>query len=149
MNGADLPRAALPLASEIELPLADGGPPDAPHLANGGQPDAPPDPTHLADGVPPGPRPDAPHPEAAALAAAIRDFIHDAYLPAEPVDALTLDLDLIENGILDSLAVVEVADFLEDQSGRAVETHELTRSNIGTIQAMATFVLRRRTTPGQ
>jgi acyl carrier protein len=124
MNGADLPRAVLPLASKIELPLADGGEPGAP--------------------------PEAPHPEAAAtLAAAIRDFIHDAYLPAEPIDALTLDLDLIENGILDSLAVVEVADFLEDQSGRAVETHELTRSNIGTIEAMAAFVLRRRAAAGR
>ena|SRR3984893_7624581 len=123
MNGADLPRAALPLASEIELSLADGGPPGAP--------------------------PDAPHPEASALAAAIRDFIHDAYLPAEPIEALGLDLDLIENGILDSLAVVEVADFLEDQSGSAVETHELTRSNIGTIAAMAAFVLRRRASPEQ
>ena len=87
--------------------------------------------------------------EAGALAAAIREFIHDAYLPAEPIEALELDLDLIESGILDSLAVVEVADFLEEQSGQAVETHELTRGNIGTIAAMAAFVLRRRSAAGR
>jgi acyl carrier protein len=114
MNGANLPSMASPAASEVEIPAAD-------RRAPGGS-----------------------EREVDALAALIRAFIHDAYLPAEPLDSLGLDLDLIESGILDSLGVVEVADFLEEQLGRPVATHELTRSNIGTIAAMAAFVIRRR-----
>src|SRR5215470_17941939 len=100
MNGVDLPVPAKSAAGEIEPPAVDGRAAGAP--AGGSLPAA------------------GTLPEADALAAAIRVFIHDAYLPAEPIEALGLELDLIENGILDSLAVVEVADFLEDQSGRAV-----------------------------
>jgi acyl carrier protein len=122
MHGADLPSTASPVVSVVENP-ADGREPVAPSGEAGR--------------------------EADALAAVLRSFIHDAYLPAEPLDSLAVDLDLIESGILDSLGVVEVADFLEEQSGMPVGTHELTRSNIGTIAAMAAFVIRRRAAVGQ
>ena len=135
MNGADLPWVAAPVASEAEAPAAGS-------RALG----ASPAPESVAEAPPAGSRAPGASPEREldAKGAVIQRFIHDAYLPAEPLDSLDLDLDLIESGILDSLGVVEVADFLEEQSGMPVATEELTRSNIGTIAAMAGFVIRRR-----
>jgi acyl carrier protein len=74
------------------------------------------------------------------LAELIRVFIWRSFVPNEQPESLTEELDLIDSGVLDSLAMVEVADFLEGLSGTPIETHELTRRNIGSIGAMVRFV---------
>jgi acyl carrier protein len=78
----------------------------------------------------------------------IRTFIWQSFVPNEQPERLTEDLDLIDSGVLDSLAVVEVADFLEGLSGVPIQTHELTRRNIGSIGAMVRFVCNRQLLTG-
>ena len=70
----------------------------------------------------------------------IRDFILKSFARGER--NLPDDLDLIRSGILDSLAVIRTATFLEELAGREIEVHELTLRNIGSISAMAGFVKR-------
>jgi len=77
----------------------------------------------------------------------IRMFIWSSFVPNEPLEVLTEDLDLIDSGVLDSLAMVEVADFLEELSGLPIETQDLTRQNVGSIGAMVRFVSRRLSAP--
>lgn len=74
----------------------------------------------------------------------IRDFILRSFAQGERAESLPDDLDLIRSGILDSLAVIHTASFLQDLAGTEIEAHELTPRNIGTIGAMAQFVRRRR-----
>jgi acyl carrier protein len=78
--------------------------------------------------------------ESKKLVDLVRTFIWESFVPNEQPESLTEDLDLIDSGVLDSLAMVEVADFLEGLSGVPIETHELTRRNIGSIGAMVRFV---------
>jgi acyl carrier protein len=78
------------------------------------------------------------------LAATIRDFIIRSFAPGERPEDLPDDLDLIHSGILDSLAVVHTASFLQQLAGTEIEAHELTPKNIGSIAAMTLFVRRRR-----
>jgi acyl carrier protein len=74
----------------------------------------------------------------------IRDFIIRSFAPGERPESLPDDLDLIRSGILDSLAVIHTASFLQDLAGREIEAHDLTPKNIGSIGAMTSFVRRRR-----
>jgi len=74
----------------------------------------------------------------------IRNFIISSFVPEEKPENLTDDLDLIKSGILDSLALVQTASFLEELAGAEIGSHELTPDNIGSIGAIAAFVRRRR-----
>jgi acyl carrier protein len=74
----------------------------------------------------------------------VHTFIWQSFIPNEPPESLTEDLDLIDSGVLDSLAMVELADYLEELSGSPVEMHELTRRNVGTLGAIVKFVANRR-----
>jgi len=74
----------------------------------------------------------------------IRDYLIRSFLPDERPENLPEELDLIKSGVLDSLALVQTATFLEDLVGSEIEGHELTPDNVGSIAAMAAFVRRRR-----
>ncbi len=74
----------------------------------------------------------------------IRSFLIESFAPGEPPESLPEDLDLIKSGILNSLAIIKTAGFLEDLAGAEIESHELTPDNIGSIAAMAAFVRKRR-----
>ncbi|HKH48367.1 MAG TPA: D-alanine--poly(phosphoribitol) ligase subunit 2 [Thermoanaerobaculia bacterium] len=78
----------------------------------------------------------------------IREFIVFSFVRGEQPEALDPDLNLIEAGILDSLAIIEVADYLESLSGAPVQGHEINPETMGTISAMARFVAARRKAGG-
>lgn len=80
------------------------------------------------------------------LADRIRSFIIQSFIPGERPENLPEDLDLIKSGILDSLALIEMASYLEELVGGEIEHHELTPVNVGSIGAMVSFVERRRNT---
>ncbi len=74
----------------------------------------------------------------------IRNFIIESFASGEKPENIPDDLDLIKSGVLDSLALVETASFLEDLAGSEIGSHELTPDNVGSIGAMTAFVTRRR-----
>jgi acyl carrier protein len=77
-----------------------------------------------------------------SLVHTIRNFIIESFLPGERPENLPANLNLIQAGILDSLALVETASFLEELAGCELEGYELTPDNVGSIAAMAAFVQR-------
>jgi acyl carrier protein len=53
-------------------------------------------------------------------------------------------LDLLEQGILDSTAVLEVIAFMEQDLGITVDDEDMVPDNLGTISHMVAFVDRKR-----
>ena len=53
------------------------------------------------------------------------------------------DLDLLDQGILDSTAVLEVIAFLENNLGISVDDNEMIPDNLSSIDRMVSFVNRK------
>jgi acyl carrier protein len=51
---------------------------------------------------------------------------------------------LVEQGVLDSMSILKLATFLEEEFGIAVEDQDLVPENFETLDAIRDFVVRRR-----
>src|SRR5207248_5853708 len=67
----------------------------------------------------------------------IKNFILNEYLPGEDPAALTDTTALMTTGILDSIAVLKVVTFLENEFGITIEPHEAVVDNLNTISDIA------------
>lgn len=72
--------------------------------------------------------------------AAIKTFILNEYLPGEDPAALTDTTPLMTTGILDSIAVLKVVTFLENQFSITIQPHEAVVENLNTISDIARLV---------
>jgi len=73
--------------------------------------------------------------------ARLRGFIEENFLYMRPDFELGLDDTLMGNGVVDSMGVMELIQFLEDAFGIVVEDADITEENIGTLNAIADYVL--------
>jgi acyl carrier protein len=73
---------------------------------------------------------------------AIRDFIQDEL--QRPLAGVTDHDSLLETGVLDSVAVLQVVGFVEQRFGIAVTEDEMLPDNFESIDAIAAFVERRK-----
>jgi acyl carrier protein len=64
---------------------------------------------------------------------ALKNYILNDFLPGEDPAALTDTTPLMTTGILDSLAVLKVVTFLEDQFGISINPREAVVKNLNTI----------------
>jgi acyl carrier protein len=71
---------------------------------------------------------------------AVKAFILEHYLVGESPDRLTPTTELIDSGILDSLATLELVAFLEKQYAIELEAHELDATNLGTLTTIDRLV---------
>jgi acyl carrier protein len=71
----------------------------------------------------------------------VKTFILDEYLPGEDPAALTDVTPLMTTGILDSIAVLKVVTFLENQFHITIEPHEAVVENLNTLSDMAQLVM--------
>ena len=70
----------------------------------------------------------------------VKNFILKEYLPGEDPVALTDTTPLMTTGILDSIAVLKVVNFLESEFGITIEPHEAVVENLNTLSDMAQLV---------
>ena len=70
---------------------------------------------------------------------AIRKFIYDKF-PLAKSRKLKDSSQLLEEGVLDSLGVLELVNFLQDDHGIPIEDEELVPENFASIDAIAAFV---------
>jgi len=70
----------------------------------------------------------------------IRQFIIDTFSVDGQDGALTPDMPLIESGIMDSMGVVEVVEFLEDEFDIEIDDEEIVPENMNSIGGLAQFV---------
>jgi acyl carrier protein len=71
----------------------------------------------------------------------IKTFILNEYLPGEDPVALTDTTPLMTTGILDSIAVLKVVTFLENQFDIVLQPHEAVVENLNTLSDMARLVI--------
>ena len=69
-----------------------------------------------------------------------RDYVRDEFLYARPDVRLAEDEPLFERGIVDSMGVVELVQFLEQEFGVKVDEDEITEDHIGTLAAISRYV---------
>jgi acyl carrier protein len=79
--------------------------------------------------------------------ATLKDFILREFLPGEDPAALTDSTALVTTGILDSIAVLKVVAFLENQFGITVEPHEAIVENLNTLSDLARLVISKKASP--
>jgi acyl carrier protein len=71
----------------------------------------------------------------------IKTFILNEYLPGEDPAALTDTTPLMTTGILDSIAVLKVVTFLENEFHITIEPHEAVVENLNTLSEMARLIM--------
>jgi len=74
------------------------------------------------------------------IEATIKSFILNEFLPGEDPTALTDTTPLMTTGILDSIAVLKVVTFLENQFHITIEPHEAVVENLNTLSDIARLV---------
>ena len=70
----------------------------------------------------------------------IKQFIIDEFIPDTESKDISNDLDLLTNGVLDSLAVLRLVAFIEDQFDLALNPDEIDPDNFRTLSDMAKLV---------
>jgi acyl carrier protein len=77
------------------------------------------------------------------LKAKIRDYIIENFLfgDAEPLSSDSLSL--LDEGIIDSVGVMELVAFLEQDFGLSVEDEELIPENLDSVDNLANFISRK------
>lgn len=70
----------------------------------------------------------------------IRQYIVAEVLNGEDTDDLTSTTPLLSNGILDSMAILKLVIFLENDFSIAVESQEVHPENFDTVEKIATLV---------
>jgi acyl carrier protein len=75
-----------------------------------------------------------------SIKSALREFILQKFLPGEDPAALDDETPLITGGVLDSIATIQYASFVEDRYGIELPNDILTAEGIDTLAKMAAIV---------
>ncbi len=76
-------------------------------------------------------------------AVVIRNFVLQRF-PLASSKELTSDLSLLESGIVDSLGVLDLVGFIEEEFGIQAEDDDLVPENFDSIEALTRYVTNRR-----
>jgi acyl carrier protein len=66
----------------------------------------------------------------------IKQYIIDEYVPDASQTSITDDMDLLENGIVDSLAVLKLVAFIEDNFDVTLQPEEIDPDNLKSVNAI-------------
>jgi acyl carrier protein len=78
------------------------------------------------------------------VANTIRDFVLTNYLPGESPENLRNDMPLRTSGVLDSLAILGLINFIEQEFKIEIEAHETDVDNFDRIEDIVAFIERKR-----
>jgi acyl carrier protein len=70
----------------------------------------------------------------------IKEFIVEEFMPDVPADELDDDFDLLTGGVVDSLGLLKVVAWLEDEFDIAVDDSELGPDSFRTVAAIKAYV---------
>ena len=74
----------------------------------------------------------------------VRAFIHENFLYMRPNFEVGADDRLLEQGIIDSMGMLQLVTFLEETFGIRPADDELVPENLDSIDRIASFVMRKR-----
>lgn len=81
-----------------------------------------------------------PIPDDTSVRMTLRAFVQENFLYMKPDYPLSDDDALLKSGIVDSMGVMEVLAFLDEQFGVDVPGEDVTEANLGCISAMVRYV---------
>lgn len=70
----------------------------------------------------------------------VKAFILKEFLPGEDPNELTETTELVSTGILDSLAILTLVSFLEEEFGIEVASHEADEEHLNTLEDIAKLI---------
>ena len=70
----------------------------------------------------------------------VRSFVRQNFLYASPEADLTDSEQLLEAGIVDSMGVVELLEFIQSEFGIVIPDDDITETNLGSLLAIAGYV---------
>lgn len=74
------------------------------------------------------------------IQATVKAYIMEQFLRNANPDDLTPDTPLIEGGILDSLATVRLASYLEEKFGIELQPYDVNEDNLGSLEKISALV---------
>jgi acyl carrier protein len=74
----------------------------------------------------------------------LETFIRDELVPGRAIGEIAPGDDLLARGIIDSLGITQLVEFLETRYGVKVGPDDLLPANFRDLQAIETFIARRR-----
>jgi acyl carrier protein len=74
----------------------------------------------------------------------MRQYITDNFLYARPGFELADETSLLESGVIDSMGIIEVVQFIETELGCPVGDDDITEENLDSLAAIGRFVSARR-----
>jgi acyl carrier protein len=77
---------------------------------------------------------------AATIADRARTYVRDNFLYMRPDWPLQDDAPLLGSGVIDSIGVIELVEFLQREFGCSIAEDEITEANLGSLSAIARFV---------
>lgn len=72
-----------------------------------------------------------------------REWLHENFMYVRPDWTLGVDDPMLDMGVIDSIGVIELVEFLGDAFGVDVAADELTERNLGSLRAVGQFVYRK------
>ena len=75
--------------------------------------------------------------------ARIRQYVQETFLYTQPDLVLAEHDRLLEKGVIDSMGMLELVDFLQSEFGVAVRDDDITEQNLGTLTSIARYVASR------
>jgi len=76
----------------------------------------------------------------AAVAERTRAYVRENFLYMRPDWKLGNDDPLLGSGVIDSIGVIELVEFLQEQFSCDITEDEITERNLGTLAAIARFI---------
>ena len=70
----------------------------------------------------------------------IARYIAEEFLPDTPAEAIPDDLNLIESGVVDSLGLLKIVAFLEEDLRLSIAPEAVLPENLSSIEAICTLV---------
>lgn len=75
----------------------------------------------------------------ADIKTSIKDFILEEFAPDGDIDVED-GTDLLDDGVVDSLGIITLISFIENEFNVSIENHEVTLDNFETLQRIAKLV---------
>jgi acyl carrier protein len=76
----------------------------------------------------------------------VRAYVRENFLYMRPDWPLPDDAPLLGSGVVDSIGVVELVEFIEREFSVTIPEEEITEGHFGTLRAIGTFVGKKRDT---
>jgi acyl carrier protein len=75
------------------------------------------------------------------VSARVRDYVTENFLYMRPDFSIGENDSLLGKGIIDSMGVIEVITFVQDEFGITIADDDITEENLGTLAAIARYVV--------